>query len=318
MNGSGEHVERSCLITGATGFVGSHLARTLASKGWNVHAVLRPYSDEAALGRKPGLRPIALHRHDGSMEGMLAIVRRAKPDVVFHLASLVMSIHEPGDVEPLLRSNVLLGTQLLEALAGEGRGGLLVNTATAWQHYDQQDYSPTCLYAATKQAFEAILTYYTEIGSIQAITLTLFDTYGPHDRRPKLFQLLREASRSGRVLEMTPGAQRIDLIHIDDVVRGYELAAERLLSGRVHGSEQFALSSGTPIQLKDAVRLYECVTGYCANIAWGAKPYRHREIMTPWNGGKRLPGWSPSVRLEEGMKTLDTLGEASHSNDTRL
>ena len=86
----------------------------------------------------------------------------------------------------------------------------IINTGTFWQHYENREYSPTCLYAATKQAFESILHYYVEAKFLMIITLILFDSYGPSDPRPKLFSLLQEARQSEKVIAMSPGEQKID------------------------------------------------------------------------------------------------------------
>jgi nucleoside-diphosphate-sugar epimerase len=138
---------RRALITGATGFIGSHLARRLDASGWEVDAVLR--SDSGAERLPHAAR---VHRHDGTTEGMVALVAAAQPDVVFHLASLFIAEHKTADVTRLIESNLLLGTQLAEAMRVHARTRL-VNTGTVWQHYDDREYSPSSLYAATKQAF---------------------------------------------------------------------------------------------------------------------------------------------------------------------
>jgi len=294
-----------CLITGATGFIGSHLAHALADERWNVHAVLRASSDASILTRNEN--PITLHYHDGTLDGINEIMQRAKPDVVFHLAAFVQAKqHQPKDVGPLIESNILFGSYLLEAMRLQSVTKL-INTATAAQHYGQQDYSPTCLYAATKQAFEDILTYYTQVHGLQAITLTLFDTYGPRDRRKKLLQLLQEAAATRRPLVLTPGEQMIDLVHVDDVVRGYMVAADLLLHGKVTGSPKFMLSSGRPIKIRELVNCFERITGSSLIVHWGGIPYQVREVMVPWNRGIPLPGWEPRISLEEGLKNLDKI-----------
>jgi nucleoside-diphosphate-sugar epimerase len=208
----------------------------------------------------------------------------------------------------MLESNIMFGSYLLEAMVQAGVANI-INTSTAAQHYNQQEYSPTCLYAATKQAYEAILTYYTEVHGLRAITLTLFDTYGPLDRRKKLLQLLQIAAATNMQMDLTPGEQMIDLVHIDDVVRGYIIAADHLLHGNCSGSQKFMLSSGKPAQIKELVKHYEQVTGCSLKINWGGKPYQVREIMIPWNGGIPLPGWQANISLIEGLKTLDSSGK---------
>ncbi|HZX25681.1 MAG TPA: NAD(P)-dependent oxidoreductase [Telluria sp.] len=284
------------LVTGASGFVGAALARRLVELGHEVHLVLRPESAAPALGPS-----VQLHRHDGSTAGLADIVRTAAPDAVFHLASLFLAAHTPADVERLVTSNVLFSTQLAEAMAGADVR-LLVNTGTSWQHYEDAQYDPVNLYAATKQAFDAILRYYSAAAGLRVATLKLFDTYGPGDPRPKLLHLLKKTALSGAALAMSPGEQLIDIVHIDDVVAAFVLAWERLRDGaQAEAMADYAVSSGAPLPLRELAALYARVTGLPLNIEWGGRAYRNREVMRPWTQGRPLPGWAPQVPLEEGI-----------------
>lgn len=289
---------RRALVTGATGFIGSHLAKRLVADGWEVHAVVRPGSELGRL-REIGVRA---HSHDGSTDGLSGIIGDASPTVVFHLASLFLSQHRASEVVPLVRSNVEFGAQLLEGMAAHAVPAL-VNTGTSWQHFTGEGYNPVALYAATKEAFEAILAYYVETSPMRAITLKLFDTYGPHDPRPKLFSLLRGAVERDAPLPMSPGEQRVDLVYVDDVVNAFLLAAQRLEEGRsVRPHEVYAVSSGAPLPLRELVELFREVTGSPVPVEWGGRPYRAREVMVPWNAGVPLPGWAPRVGLREGIR----------------
>ncbi|MBI4386849.1 MAG: NAD(P)-dependent oxidoreductase [Elusimicrobia bacterium] len=285
---------RAALITGATGFIGRHLARRLLQDGWRVEAVVRPGSDPDRLPKGT-----AIHRHDKTTQGLIDILGAARPGVVFHLASLFRGEHAPADIEPLVQSNVLFGLQLLEAMAAHGVS-LLVNAGTSWQHYHDEPYRPVNLYAATKQAFEDILLYYADAKNIRAITLKLFDTYGPEDARPKLFSSLARARTDS--VAMSPGRQKIDLVYIDDVVDAFMLAARRLLAGKARKPESYAVSSGKPIELRKLVELYQKVTARPLRIKWGGRPYRDREVFFPWKKGRRLPGWRPKVGLADGIQ----------------
>lgn len=100
---------------------------------------------------------------------------------------------------------------------------------------------------------------------------------------------------------MSAGEQLIDLVHIDDVVEAYLIAAKRLLDGRVSQHEGYAVSSGNPMPLKKLVQLYAEVTKQAVTVNWGTRPYREREVMVPCNRGKSIPGWSRKVKLEEGL-----------------
>lgn len=288
------------LITGATGFVGRHVVRKLINDGWKVHIISRAKSELPIFVE---FSQVINHVHDGSSEGMIACVFRAKPDVVFHLASLFLAQHTVEDVELLIRSNILFGNQLLEAMR-VNNVKYIINTSTSWQHYENADYNPVCLYAATKQAFESIMEYYVQACEIKAITLKLFDTYGPDDDRPKLFNLLSKAAMSGATLDMSPGEQLIDLIYIDDVSNAYVIAAQRLLDAKVGQHEYYAVSSGNSLPLKDLVQIYIEVTKKNVSVNWGARPYRYREVMDTWNNGKALAGWAPRVSIKSGILSL--------------
>ena len=221
-----------------------------------------------------------------------------------NLASLFLAQHKPADITPLVGSNVLFGAQLVEAMAAHGVTRL-VNTGTSWQHFENSSYSPVNLYAATKQAFEAILHYYVETVRLRVISLKLFDTYGPADPRPKLFALLRNVAREQTPLAMSPGEQLIDLVYIDDAIDAFIVAGERLLAGKVNDQESYAVSSGRQVRLKDLVEIYGGIVGKKLPIAWGGRPYREREVMVPWNRGEALPGWHPRVALEEGIALME-------------
>ncbi len=289
------------LITGATGFVGSHLACRLVDEGWEVHVIIRPNSDLKQL--QSILSEITIHIHDGSTESMLSVVEAARPDIVFHLASLFLAQHSPKDIIPLLRSNVIFSTQLVQAMV-EQKVYYLVNTGTSWQHYENKEYSPVCLYAASKQAFEDILQFYAEATPLKVITLKLYDTYGPNDPREKLFSLLRKAVTQQKTLAMSPGEQLIDLVYIDDVIDAYLIAAGRLQNNEVSAHEKYAVSSGNPIRLREIVKLYEQEINYSLPIQWGARHYRDREVIVPCSRGICLPGWKAKINLKEGLSKL--------------
>jgi nucleoside-diphosphate-sugar epimerase len=291
--------KRIALVTGATGFVGSHLVKRLLNENWCVHIIIRPSSNLQQL--QSVQHKLTPHTHDGTVQSMMNIVGTAQPSVVFHLASLFIAEHKYEDITNLIESNIRFGNHLVEAMI-KHQVNYLVNTGTSWQHYQNKDYSPVCLYSATKQAFEVILQYYIEAHALKVITLKLFDTYGPDDPRHKLFYLLNQIAKAQQPLAMSPGEQLIDLVHINDVVNAFVIAAERLLTSNISGHEKYAVSSGNPLTLKKLVHCYEQIMQQDLPIVWGGRKYRRREVMVPWNKGQWIPSWEPQVKLEDGLK----------------
>lgn len=293
---------RSALITGGSGFIGSRLARRLAHVGCDVHLLLRTHSSLRLLGEAASA--MSVHRCAEDPVAMLALLAEVRPDVVFHLASQFTASHRPEQVGALVDANVRFPAQLLEAMARAGIS-CLVNAGTVWQHFEQADYDPVCLYAATKQSFADLLRYYIEAEGIHAVTLELTDTYGPGDPRPKLLSVLRRIAVSGERLAMSSGEQFIDLVHVEDVVSGFIDAAIRLLAtSSGAASETFAIRSREPLQLRDLAALCERIWQHRLDIQWGGRPYRTREVMEPWRGGVTLPGWTPRIGLADGLLDL--------------
>jgi nucleoside-diphosphate-sugar epimerase len=290
-----------CLVTGASGFVGSHLVRRLLKDGAEVHVLARNESPLSAINDVT--ERITVHRIGANSQSVVSAVECAQAEIVFHVAAHFKAEHEIADVRALVDSNIAFTADLLEGMKQTG-SNKLINTGTAWQHFHDAEYDPVCLYAATKQAAEDLITYYRNAFGIRSITLKLFDTYGPGDVRKKLFHAFHQASASEAPLPFSGGDQLLDLVHIDDVVEAFVLAAKLCGEFKPSQTETFGISARERITLRDAAKLYESISGLNLNIAWGARPYRIREVMNPWSRCKQLPNWMPSISLEYGIRSL--------------
>lgn len=277
----------SVVVSGATGFVGRSVVPALAARGCTVKAVGR---ETSALGP----------------QAIIDIVAALAPDVVVHLATHFLATHDPTDIPALVRTNVEWGTVLAEAAARSG--ARLVTVESAWQHVGGADYAPVSLYAATKQAFADVCEYYAQVHGLDVRSVTLFDTYGPGDSRPKLVPTLLRAAREARALDMSDGLQLIDLTYVDDVARGIVDVA--LAKAPVRTS---VLRSWAPVTVRELVRAVEGVVGGSLDLRWGVRPERSREMRTDWVFGVPLAGWQPAVSLPEGLRRTWSamLGEAA-------
>ncbi len=282
------------LVTGATGFIGTNLIRELR-KCHNLYIIAHHESNSNMLG----LPFIVMSDNIYTIADFIKI---HQIEGIIHLASLYKADHSPEQIKDLIYSNVYFGTAVMEAASLAGTIKWFLNTGSIWQNYNSKktEYNPANIYAATKQAFIDIAKYYTDVFKIRFCTLKLCDTYGPADTRRKIIQLFKEYSESRDILQMSPGEQKIDLLYITDVVAGF-IQLVNLLSKGTELQNEYVLTSGTPIPLKELAKLFCNISGKELNIEWGGRPYRNREVMIPWRGNP-LPGWNAKVDIRTGIR----------------
>ncbi len=294
----------SAVITGATGFLGTNLCERLHACGVRVTGLVRSTSDASRRAKLEALGTVM--ETDGSVASLTDALRDANPDLVFHLAANYVGTHGPDDVAPLLSDNVGLTASLCEA-ATTAQCHALVAAGTAWQNAGSApgnpSPSPNTLYAATKQAADEIIGYYARARDLNAITLKIYDSYGPDDPRRKFLAVLTETAARGETLRASPGDQQLHMVHVDDLIDGFTHAGNRLASGTAKGYESYTLPSIKAVTLRELADVWQVATGVRAEIEWGATPYRPGEVLTPWEG-KPLPGWSPAISLEDGLRRL--------------
>lgn len=284
------------IVTGANGFIGKHLCRRLQSYGLEFVCLIRSESSTVFFDENN----IPFVRIPNRIASLTELINKERASGVVHLASHFVAEHQESDVDLLVTSNVLFGTQLLEASVKAGVNWFL-NTGTFWQHYNGSEYDPVNLYAATKQAMEDIGRFYANAHNLRFCTLKLNDTYGPDDTRNKIYKLWDKIAQSGEWLDMSPGEQLIDIVHVDLVVDGYIRLIVALDSGHINtvNCESYFVSSNKKITLKELAVEYETTNHVKLNINWGGRKYRRREVMSPSAVGRNvaeLP-FVPELRL---------------------
>lgn len=293
----------SCIITGATGYIGSHVARHLLDLGWHVSIIAQPNFGYENI--KDFKSKLDVFEYGGDIQELISFFQRKNVDVVMHLAAAVITNYTPEQVPVLIRSNIEFGTEILEAMKNSTTR-LFIGTGSYWQNYNSDSYNPVDLYAATKEAFEKILQYYVDAYGFRAVTLRLFHVYGEDDRRPKLWTLLREIAGTDKSIDVSPGEQMLDLIHVSDVARAYECAYEYLNESPKVINEIFGVYSGNFKSLKEIVQIFQSVLNKDLNINWGGREYRIREVMKPFSKYRKLPNWKQNVSIFGGLTKFNT------------
>lgn len=288
------------LVTGASGFIGSHLTRALVQSGVPVSVLLRrPYAQGNPRLADIWNRILPIEGDVRFRSDCEAAVRGHT--LVYHLAAY----HHVGESwkhpHECHESNVRGSDNM--AWAAWQHGAKLVYVSSSEIYGDQpvpwrEDSRPQPVspYAITKYAGELSCEAYRRQG-LRVSIVRPFNTYGPEQsERAVIGELLRRLSR-GETVKMSAGEQTREFIFVDDTVRGLITAAGADYEGAIN------LASGIEHEIRD-------VAGWCmaammsGQIELGALPYRPNEIMRMCGDGERartLLDWRPQVPLSDGI-----------------
>lgn len=289
------------MVTGATGFIGQHLARRLVEAGAQVWA--GAFSDENP--KRVRTLPSQARRLSVDVreaESVSQAVTRCEPEVVFHLAAV--GVTDPA-VDPALALAVNAGgtVHLLEALRGRDvRRIVLVGTCYEYGAREAAEgLDPFNAYAASKVAAWAFGRMYWRTQGLPIVTVRPFQVYGPGQPPHTLIPAAIRAAMAGEDFPMTPGEQERDFIFVEDVVEGMLVAAQ---APRIEG-QSLDLGTGQIHTVREVVERIWAVTGARGRILAGALPYRTGEVMHLAADAKRtarLTGWRATTPLEEGLR----------------
>lgn len=312
---------RTVLVTGGSGFLGSHLVRRLAGLGADVHV---PTTRSKAPWRIEGV-DVTLHPRTDltSSDDVRAILAVVDPEVVFHLAAFGVQRGQES-IDRMLAVNVGATGILMEQLADRSVERVVhVGTCLEYAADDVIDegtrLDPMNLYAATKAAAARIVEFYARYRELPLVTVRPVAAYGPREDLTKLVPHVIVSALRRRPIALTEGTQVREYLYVDDVVAGLIAAAQAdLPSGDV-----INLGSGQPVQVRDLAHRAIAQTGeQDVTLDLGAIPSsRHepQQVRTDVRKAKEVLSWEPQTPLDEGlMATVAWYREnASHMPGSR-
>lgn len=287
------------LVTGSTGFVGRHLIPKLKGAGHEIAEITIELDVSYKLF---GNSTFKIEVSENQVE-FVREVEIFNPDIVIHLASYLTSADDYNTLEKLLHVNIRFFCRLLDALKNCDLK-LFINTGT-FAEYLKGDgvFNPAYLYSATKTASRSFLNYYSKVYNFKQITVVPYTIYGGNDMQKKIVDIIFDSLDNTAPLDLTPGNQVLDFIHVEDVSDFFLEVLDYINS--IANCTTFQLGTGYGYTLKDLVEIMEAQTGMNANINWGGKKYRPQDVMfATANISKQyhLFKWKAKVSLKEGVE----------------
>ena len=295
------------LLTGATGFLGSHILDKLVKNGYNVAILKRSWSDTWRINHL--LSQIKVFNLD--LTSLEEIFQSIRPEYIVHLATLYSKFDSDVDLDSMHKANVLFPVELLEVGIKYGLKGF-INTGTFFEYDCSQqpvnEDSPISsfnLYAQTKLDFELILKPYA--GQININTFRIFSPYGERDNN-KLIPMLIQKALSKQEIQLSDGMQKLDFIYAVDVSNAYMKALKVMLLKEELGSYNiYNLGSGIPTSVREVVSVIEQNLGEHLNVVWGNPstidiPIAYADIFKI----KKELLWIPGYSIHQGIaNTID-------------
>jgi len=296
-----------CIVTGAAGFIGSHLCERLLSDG---HAVTgidcftayypRPVKERnlAAVSGKPHFTFRELDLSEGVPPDVVA-----GAEWVFHLAAMPGLTRSWLDFDLYNRHNLTATHRLLESLKGSPTLQKLIyaSTSSVYGKYASGDESlptkPSSPYGITKLASEQLCRVYCDEFNVPAVVLRFFSVYGPRQRPEMGYHLFINAILTGKPITLTgDGLQVRGNTYIADCVDATVRATQAL------PGETFNLGGGELVTVLEVFRKLERIIGRTAIIE-RHPPRKGDQLATGADVSKltRHVGWKPTTSIDDGL-----------------
>ena len=306
--GSSSIKTKRVLVTGAAGFIGSHLVRQLIKEGVEIHILLRKGSNPFRISDL--MANLVVWEGDlGDYHSVHSCIRNSKPQIIFHIATVRNVERDLGLFDGMIDTNIKGTINLMKAVIDE-RVALecFINTGTCEEYGDapvpfreEQRETPVSPYSASKVATTYICQMLFKTTGLPIITLRPFLTYGPYQDTDMFIPSLISHCIERKDFPMTEGDQTREFNYIDDIIDAYLLA---VTSPHAIG-EIINIGNGIEYRIRDVAEKIVKMMGYPIHLLIGALPKRAGEsshFFCSNEKAKKLLGWSPKIDIDEGLK----------------
>ncbi|MHB1709465.1 MAG: NAD-dependent epimerase/dehydratase family protein [Thermoplasmataceae archaeon] len=311
---------RNVLVTGGTGFIGSHVIRRIMAAGDAPILLKRSFSNTWRI--KDLMEDIVFY--DADVTSLRDIFAKEEIHAVVNLAAYYQKKDSYDDIEKMVETNIKFPTQLLELCRNYKVPRFI--TAGSFFQYDRQystldgntPFVARNLYAATKNSLEAITRYYASNEGISVFNLILFTPYGDMDDGRKLIPYIVKQALSEEPINLSEGFQKLNLVYVDDIADAFVKAIDAE-QNNLASCMHLNIANRKAYSIREIVRVVEELLKRPVDAKWGAvhagEIDRSTDFTVDSTFTERIMNWSPKITLYDGLKkTIDYYGGKLHEN----
>ena len=287
-------LDAKVLITGASGFLGTHLVQRLCPISGEVHATSRT--------QRPTLKggPLWWQTNLEDLGAVRSLFETVKPDIIFHMSGLASAIQTVEFVLPTFHSLLTSTVNLLTVATEVGCQRVVLAGSLNEPQSEDPEMIPSSPYAAAKWAGSAYGRMFHALYGTPLVIVRTFMTYGPGQDSRKLIPSVVLSLLQGESPKLSSGKWKADWIYINDVIDGFLAAAQM---PQIEGA-MFDLGSGALVTVRELVEKLVKIVGCSTRPLFGALPDRAFEPARKAEIRKTFEklGWNPKVSLESGLQ----------------
>lgn len=300
----------TCLVTGAAGFVGSHLCEKLVAKGHRVRGLdaFIPYYPrhlkEQNLVDLQGKADYSFHEVDLRTDELTSLVKGA--DVIFHLAAMAGLRRSWSEFDSYMTCNIQATQRLLEAAVQAQLPHFInISTSSVYGRFatgnEESPTAPVSPYGITKLAAEQLCRAYEMNYALPVTICRLFSVYGPRQRPDMGYNIFIRALLNGEVITVDgDGTDSRSNTYVHDCAEGLILAFERPEQSQ---GETFNIGGGEEINVNQVLALLEELSGKKVHTTYGPRRAGdQRRTVADTSKAQRLLGYNPTTTVRDGLR----------------
>ena len=287
---------KKILVTGASGFIGSHLCRRLLCIGADVYGVSRKKNPGTEICRK------WIRADLSNAEEVKKIFTAVEPSIIFHLASHVVGARDIEYVTTTFRDNLVSTINLLLEASRLNCEHIILTGSLEEPEKTSDFITPSSPYAAAKFASSAYGRLFHALYGTPVSIARLFMVYGPGQLDlKKLIPYTILSLLKNDVPQFTSGHRQVDWIYVEDVVDG--LLAMALCPNEIQG-QTIDIGSGAQVSVRDLVLQLVTIMKSGEEPAFGSIPDRPLEQirLADTDATYIKTGWKPKIPLRAGLE----------------